>query len=871
MELDPPPAPASPGDAQIVLRSAMRLGGLGAWRRTLATRAVALSPEAERIFGFAPGQFDGRFDTWLAHVHPDDRGNLPAIEEAVRAGQRTFAYDYRFITPAGSERRLKSDCEAIVGEDGLCIALVGTVADITEQAKLREAVRAGQERDALSYEWQWEQDAEYRFTAIHDNPRQPIPRRGSVLGLRRWERPGALPLRGTWDDHIRQLELRRPFRDFEMRVGTGKAARYVSISGYPVFDAHGQFTGYRGTALNITRRIQAEEAARENRLLLEHASRLGQLGAWSLTVRRMHLAWSDESRAILGYDRQARVSWREALAHVDGPWRATLARAVDDCIARGTPFSVQVRAHDVQGRTVWLRVIGERQGPQHARHVIGAIQDVSAKEESARKLQELGDRLIATLESITDAFFTLDRYWRFTYVNGKAEKMGNLPREQLLGKVIWAVYPESATSRFRREYERAMAEQVSVHLEEYSSSMRAWVRASAYPSEQGLAVYFRDVTQEKTAARALQASEERFRMLFSTSLDAILQSDTGGGILAANDAACRMFGLTEGELRRRGRFGVTAEDDARRAALLRELDERGTCLTQLTMLRGDGSRFEAEISAARYQASDGLTYTNVIVRDISEQLRQQAEIVSLNRSLSDRVRERTAELEAANAELRAFAHSLAHDVRAPLAVVEGFGQRVEEALASEQFERERDYVARMRGAAVRVNEYVEALLSLARISQTRLRVQRVDLSATAEAILSELRLREPGRVVHAHVDPGLVVQGDEPLLRMALENLLANAWKFSARRAAAEISLRAAPASDGGLAFCVRDNGAGFSMDYASRLFVAFQRLHGQDEFPGTGIGLANVSRIVARHGGRVWAEAAEGQGAAFFFTVPAG
>jgi light-regulated signal transduction histidine kinase (bacteriophytochrome) len=184
-------------------------------------------------------------------------------------------------------------------------------------------------------------------------------------------------------------------------------------------------------------------------------------------------------------------------------------------------------------------------------------------------------------------------------------------------------------------------------------------------------------------------------------------------------------------------------------------------------------------------------------------------------------------------------------------------------------EKERHCAARVRQAAEQLDEYVQALLSHARLSQVELSASRVDLSAMAERVLDDLRLREPARTVATHVQPGLATVGDATLLRMALENLLGNSWKFTKNRPDAEIRFTADGQVGDPTTYCIRDNGAGFEMDYAHKLFGTFQRLHTQAEFPGTGVGLANVHRIVLRHGGQIWAEGKSGSGAAFYFTLP--
>ncbi|MEJ8839986.1 PAS domain S-box protein [Ramlibacter sp. AN1133] len=870
--------PGAPDEAAgAILNSAVRMTGLGCWTCDVATGKGTLSPEAARIFGFEGQASLVAFATWLRHVHPDDRIMLPNIEQQVRAGQRTFSFEYRFTTPEGVEKRLKSDGEVIVNDRGELLALAGTVLDLTEHATRREVplavsglVRTPSQLET-AHEWFWEQDRDFRFTGWSGSAHLGAPP-ARLIGFRRWELPYAVPLRSTWQEHVEALQRHQPFREFEYRLGLGPRAFYVSTSGVPVFDSEGQFLGYRGTALDITRRIRAEEQARQRKLLLEHASRLGHLGAWSLRLPDMEATWSDESRSILGCGSDDTLSWFDVLRLLEGPAQVELRGAVLDCIARGTRFSIETRAQTLRGKQVWLRIMGEPEpalmGP--VRRLLGAIQDISDRKEDEERLSEARERLTATLESITEGFFTVDRQWRYTYANREAERMTHRTREELLGRLLWEIVPSFAGTRFQHEYERALRECRSVHFEELLPDTGTWMEIHAYPFSQGLAVYFQDITERKKAREALQAGEERYRMLFETSMDAILQADASGRVSAANAAACAIFSLSHEQLCSRGRQGLVAADDPRLDSLLQELEANGRAVTQLTMVRGDGSRFEAEVSAAQYRASDGRSYTSMVLRDISERLRQQAEIVLLNKSLSARVKLRTAELESANAELKSFAHSLAHDVRAPLAVIEGFGSRLQACLP-DQDSRARHYLARMREAAHRLQTYVEALLSQARISQAELQPSLVDLSALAEAILAELREREPHRQVRTFVEPGLIARGDATLLRIALENLLGNSWKYTGRRPHAEICFSAERQPDGSCAYCVSDNGAGFSMACAHKLFGTFQRLHTHSEFPGTGIGLANVRRIVARHRGRIWAEAAEDRGARFCFTLELG
>jgi light-regulated signal transduction histidine kinase (bacteriophytochrome) len=231
-------------------------------------------------------------------------------------------------------------------------------------------------------------------------------------------------------------------------------------------------------------------------------------------------------------------------------------------------------------------------------------------------------------------------------------------------------------------------------------------------------------------------------------------------------------------------------------------------------------------------------------------------------------REANERLESAVRELEAFSYSVSHDLRAPLRTISAFTQALAEDLRYQLDDKSKDHLRRVLAAAARMNDLIDALLELSRISRQPLGRHQVDLSAMALAVVDELRRRDVTRKLGATVQPGLVVEADGRLVRILLDNLIGNAWKFTAKVAAPHVQV-GAEQRDGETVFFVRDNGAGFDMAYVDRLFTPFQRLHGEREYGGTGIGLATVRRIVERHGGRIWADSEPGEVTTFYFTLP--
>ena len=273
-------------------------------------------------------------------------------------------------------------------------------------------------------------------------------------------------------------------------------------------------------------------------------------------------------------------------------------------------------------------------------------------------------------------------------------------------------------------------------------------------------------------------------------------------------------------------------------------------------------------AADRLAAEDAFRASVNILSDLSE---AETEVRRLNAELEVRVALRTAELERVNKNLEAFTYSVSHDLRTPLRALSGFSAALVEDYGDRLDEAGRGYAGSIMAASERMATLIDDLLVLSRVSRAGMNLEPVDLSAEAAAIAGELRSGDPGRVVRLVIADGIRVTADRSLIRTVLQNLLENAWKFTAHRDGAVIEFATAATAEDGMVCCrVRDNGAGFDPAYAAKLFQPFERLHDAAEFPGTGIGLASVARIIERHGGHTWADGAVGQGATFYFTLTA-
>ena len=361
-------------------------------------------------------------------------------------------------------------------------------------------------------------------------------------------------------------------------------------------------------------------------------------------------------------------------------------------------------------------------------------------------------------------------------------------------------------------------------------------------------------------------SEERFRIAVEHSAIGKALLDREERIVGVNAALAKIVKRDRDSLPGTMLSSLFAVGEARET-----VDEHGIRRTNRQIVRQDGDVREVQLTFSPIPGNVGQDVAGLVqVEDITERVRAEARVHALNRTLEARVALRTRELSQANQELEAFAYSVSHDLRAPLRAIDGFSRILAERYAKVLDEEGVDYLNRVRKAASRMGELIDALLKMSRVGRGEMRLERLDISRLAAEVVEELRLAAPERKVDVVIAPGLAVEGDAALVRNLLGNLLGNAWKFTRDREDARIEIGTRGVEEGMVEFFVKDNGAGFTQDYADKLFRPFQRLHRQEEFAGHGIGLASVKRIVERHGGEVRAEGRDGEGATFYFTLPA-
>ncbi|MEO5672026.1 MAG: PAS domain S-box protein [Ramlibacter sp.] len=563
---------------------------------------------------------------------------------------------------------------------------------------------------------------------------------------------------------------------------------------------------------------------------------------------------------------------------------ARLLERVDALRREELPYDARPAAR----RRFELREMGELDGRFH--DMARSLAERSVQRDGAMA-EMAGQRALleSILESMAEGVLVIDNAGRFIHANAAAHRI--MPGAAQLGRKKgharmsaeeWGVYHLDGVTPLAAEGQPVLGVLAGERLDNFrylirgrlsggpekilQGHARALMTPDGEPS--GAVLVFSDITAIYRAEQALKDSEQRYRTLFESNPHPMWVYDLLTlRFLTVNDAAIAAYGYTRDEFLAMTIKEIRPPEDVEPMLdAVTAAEHVRTPITWRHRLK-DGRLIDVEISSHTLDYG-GRRARMVLAHDITQRQRAQLALQQLNDTLERRVAERTRELAISNRELESFSYSVSHDLRAPLQVIDGFGSALLARHAEGLDAQARHYLGRIRENTRQMGELIDDLLSLARVTRTEIKAERVNLADKAGQIVDGLRQRFPERDVAVDIGDHLVCSGDARLLGVVLENLIENAWKFTARTAAAHIRVGHRAGEEGEDVIFVSDNGAGFDMAYASKLFNPFQRLHTATEFGGTGIGLATVHRIVTRHGGRVWAEASIGHGATFNFSL---
>jgi PAS domain S-box-containing protein len=669
--------------------------------------------------------------------------------------------------------------------------------------------------------------------------------------------------------------------------------RWVHDTGTRLRDESGRVQQVSGVARDITERKEIEriliEKERSFRAMFEQAA----VGIVFLDLEGHRVQFNRRFADILGYDPDE-LTPQTVLAHPD---EVAAARERRERLLRGEATITRGLKRYIRkdGSIIWCDVTDSLvlDAEDRPLHILVVIQDVSERIRTEERLRASEALFRSTVNAMVEGVTVHDSRNRIVAANPSMERMTGFPAAELIGRGVedppLLVLREDGAPLPAHERPSGVALRTGAVQKNAVAGLRrpdgtlAWLSINAQPlwltdsaAPDAVVTTYQDVTESRAAAQALRESERRHRTLLSHLQGMAYRcrngerwtmefvSDGCRGLLGIGpedltSGRVTYDGLIHPEDRERVRQEAEAADAGRRSSILEY---------RLRHARGEWIWVLEKGAAVRDEHGELVGFEG-FVSDISDRVRAEEEVRALNITLERRVAERTGALLGANRELEAFSYSVSHDLRAPLGAIRGFADALMESCGARLDPADRHYLERIRAGGARMDALIDDMLSLSRISRADLVAVDVDVSALALEVLGEMCEREPVTRSRFHIQPGMRARADTRLLRIALTNLIGNAWKFSTGRE--EIVIEVGQLGNDGLAstFFVRDEGAGFDPAHSQKLFGTFQRLHTQSEFPGTGIGLATVRRVIERHGGRVWAEGAVGKGATFYFTLP--
>jgi len=865
------------------MRLAQQVARIGSFEIDIHTGMHLSSPEIEALYGLEPGEFDGTSERWLARVHPEDRSMAEKSVRQTLAGENVDA-EWRVVLADGSVRWLSVRAQVMNDRNGHPSRLVGVNMDITERKQAEESIREKEERYRTLFTSMTEgfalcevihddtgRPSDYRFVEINDAFMRQTGLPGDIVG-----QPASvvLPrLEPVWVERFTQV------------AKTGEPARFTQYNADT--DRHYDIYCYRPSpgrfaflARDITQQQNTEEILRES----EERFR-------ALADNIPLLAWmSDESGSVFWYNRRWYEYTGTTFDEIKGwGWKKVnhpdyaerVVAKISRCFRDGKVWEDTFPLRGADNRYRWFlsRAVPIRNDSGKIVRWLGTNTDITDLREAQQALTESEEKLRSAFANAAIGFAITDPDGHYMDANPAYLKLTGYSIDELRSKQFpQLVHPD--------DYQAVMDLIGQMRNGEISHFVREnryirkdgrmlWVRKSvamvrdAAGHPRWMIALVEDITERRNVEEALRRSEMRMRRFYDAELVGIIYWNLEGKILDANDKFLDMIGYSRDDLLA-GRIDWVAmtppEYRERDTKAVEEVRQTGTHHSfEKEYIRKDGSRIPVSLGGAIIDPDKGEGVGFVL--DITDRMKAEEELKRFTQNLEQRVQERTAALEAANRELEAFSYSVSHDLRAPLRSIDGFSKVLQERY-SEGFDATgKDYLSRVRNAALRMGKLIDDMLSLSRAGRREMEKKPVDLSGLAASVTDGLRQRDPERRVEIDIEPGLTATGDTGMLRIVLENLIGNAWKFTSRKENARIKFGSAK-TDSGRAFFVRDNGAGFDMRHAEKLFSPFQRLHSESEFPGTGIGLAIVQRVILRHDGRVWAESEEGHGATFWFTL---
>jgi len=619
---------------------------------------------------------------------------------------------------------------------------------------------------------------------------------------------------------------------------------------------------------------------------LRRALQAARMGMWNWNVVTGEITWTPEHEILFGLAANAfdgRYETFDACLHPDD--RPEIQRAIDQAMQTGL-YQHEYRVVWADGSSHWIESRGQvfYDSVGQPVRLTGTVMDIDDRKQAEIALQQSEERFRQAMLNAPLPILLHTEDGEVLQVNQLWTEITGYGIQEIPTLADWL---ERAYGDHKEQMQaviaRAFPLQQPKSMGEYfvtthTGETRTWDFYAAplgqlLDGRRLVVTMANDVTERKQAEALLRQSQERLRSVLENMPVMLDAFDSEGNIIVWNQECERVTGFAAHEVIGNPlAMELLYPDFAYRQQMIHDWIERGNDYRNwqwsLVSKSGDIKTIAWSNLSDRFPIPGWASWG--IGVDVTGQNQAELALRQLNQTLEQRIRDRTAELTATNQELEAFSYSVSHDLRAPLRGIDGFSKALVERYADQLDDKGQHYLSRIRLGTQRMGELIDDLLTLSRVTRTEMKRVQVSLSSIAQAIASDLSATQPERAAVWQIAAGISGTGDARLLCIVLENLFNNAWKFTSPQPQAQIEFGTTIAADQTRVYFVKDNGVGFDMAYVNKLFTAFQRLHAAHEFPGTGIGLAIVQRIVHRHGGRVWAEGMINHGATFYFTLSA-
>ncbi|MBC5841890.1 PAS domain S-box protein [Flavobacterium sp. F-380] len=636
--------------------------------------------------------------------------------------------------------------------------------------------------------------------------------------------------------------------------------------GSPNFLTDGTIT-YNSIILDVT-----QEA--KNEVLLEQTTELARIGSWELDLINQQgdaMYWSPLVKNILEVESNYNPTLTSGLEFYEGTNKDKVTEAISNLIKHGLPFDEEILIKTCKGSIKWVRIIGNSETIKNRRvRVFGSLQDINDKKLAGEKLQKAFKEKNEILESIGDAFCSFDKNWIVTYWNKEAEVVLGRERDKIVGKHLWDEYPDVVGTEFYNQYQKAVLTKEVTSFEAHYSTVNKWLEVSAYPSEEGLSVYFKDITLRKEGDIRLVAANERFEKVTEATKDAIWDWDLINETFYRSKAVENFFGKDTLKL-------MTNNDFWRDKFHIDDLDTIQKSI-QHAISDPNCDRWELEYRIFNeqgeiiYVADQGIIIRNKngkatrmvgAMTDISEEKNMTIKLNELNQSLQLQ----SFELKRSNEELEQFAFVASHDLQEPLRMITSFMDLLQRKYGDLLDEKGHKYIHYATDGAIRMKQIILDLLDYSRANKPAEGKQKVDFNdiITEFNTLRRKIITEKKVVITSDHLPVMITY--RAAVTQIFNCILDNAIKYSEQDKQPEIVIKVVDKKTS-WSFTIRDNGIGIDPQFHDKIFVIFQRLHNVEQYPGTGIGLSIAKRHIEFLGGTIWLESKVGEGSIFHFTI---